>query len=106
MQGLLQEEYVFLRVALQRLVVIVRISLARLFSMDKLIAAFLEDRQIFLLVFLFTVMLGVCLHLHGDKTLVGDVHLTALTQWAREATAGILAAILIKINSGTKGEGK
>ncbi len=79
---------------------LVSILLSRLFSVDKLIATFIEDRQIFLLLFLFLVMLGVCLHLHGDRSMVSDVHLTALTQWAREATAGVLAAILIKINSG------
>ena len=82
----------------------IRVTIARLFRMDKLIGMFEEDRQIFLLLFLFLVMLGVCLHLHGDSPAT-DVHLTALTQWAREATAGILAAILIKINvNPTKGE--
>ncbi len=79
---------------------LLRIRLSRLFSVDKLIATFIEDRQIFLLLFIFLIMLGVCLHLHGDRTLVSDVHLTALTQWAREATAGVLAGILIRINSG------
>lgn len=75
--------------------------------MDKLISTFVEDRQIFLLLFLFLVMLGVCLHLHGDGGAMTDAHLTALTQWAREATAGVLAAILIKINSGpAKGDQK
>jgi len=75
--------------------------------MDKLWGVFVEDRQVLLLVFLFLVLLGVSLHLHGD--LNGEpvnAQLLELTRWTREATAGVLGAIMIKIQPGQKGEGK
>lgn len=66
--------------------------------MDKIIEMFEQDRQVLLLVFLFLVLLGVSLHLHGDTTAAPDQQLQELTRWVREATAGVLGAILIKIN--------
>ena len=68
--------------------------------MDKLIGMFEQDRHVLLLVALFCIMLGVCLHLHGDAGPTPDPSLQQLTSWAREATAGILGAILIKIHPG------
>ncbi len=72
--------------------------------MDKFIEMFEQDRQLLLLVFLFLVLLGVSLHLHGDAA--ADAQLIDLTRWTREATAGVLGAILLRLSPAKAGDGK